>query len=294
MKTPRKITEFRPISLCNVIYKIATKAIANRLKGVLRDIIGESQSAFVPGRLILDNVIAAFELMHSLNRRNIGKIGWLALKLDMSKACDRVEWYFLTVVMKKMGLGDRLISLVVDAITTSRFAFIVNRIPQGEVVPSRGIHQGCPLSPYLFLLCAEGLSARIKMEEFEGRLMGYSCSRGGPRISHLFFVDDSLMICRANVEDVSVLRKVLWDYEFVSSQAINMDKSSISYSPNTSKPDRLAIKSLLGLATMQTHERYLGLPTLLGRNKWATFNSIKERVWRKLRGWKSNFFSSGG
>lgn len=105
----------------------------------------------------------------------------------MSKAYDRVEWSFLATVMRKMEFHARWISLIMDAISTSRFAFIVNGIPQGEAVPSRGIRQECPLSRYLFLLCAEGLSARIKTEEVEGRLMGFLCNRGGPRISLLFF-----------------------------------------------------------------------------------------------------------
>lgn len=92
VKAPTKLTELRPISLCNVVIKIMTKAIANRLKTVLDQIISESQSAFIPGRLILDNVLIAFEIGHFLKRKRTGKVGMASLKIDMAKAYDMVEW----------------------------------------------------------------------------------------------------------------------------------------------------------------------------------------------------------
>ena len=107
VKSPQKITEFRPISLCNVVYRLISKILANRLKRVLDAVIDELQSAFVPGRLITDNVLVAFETMHCIDQRKKGKKALMAIKLDMSKAYDKVEWLYLETMMRKMGFHEK-------------------------------------------------------------------------------------------------------------------------------------------------------------------------------------------
>lgn len=98
--------DMRPISLCNVVYKIIAKAMANRLKEVLRDIISPNRATFIPGRLITDNVVLGFECIHAINNKRLGREGFIAMKLDMSNAYDRVEWDYLDKVMDKMGFSD--------------------------------------------------------------------------------------------------------------------------------------------------------------------------------------------
>ena len=183
VKSPEKMTDFRLISLCNVIYKIISKVIANRLKTILPQLISPTQSAFVPGRLITDNVLLAYETLHAMHGRKKGKKGALTLKLDVSKAYDRVEWNFLRGMMVKLGFPEEWIDRVMSCVTTPSFSVRINGKAYGNIIPSRGLRQGDPLSPYLFLLCAEGFTSLLSKAEAEGRLHGVQIVEG-----HLVFL----------------------------------------------------------------------------------------------------------
>ena len=200
-KNPSRVTDYRPISLCNVAYKIASKFAANIIKVVLKDIVCENQSAFVSERLITDNVLMAHELMDHINKKRKGKDGEMALKLDMSKAYDRVEWRCLQKIMERLGFHERWIRIVMACVSSVTYAIRLNGQPCGRIVPSRGLRQGDPLSPYLFLLCAEGLSALLHKASSRNDLKGVAASTRGPRISHLFFADDNLIFCKASEKE---------------------------------------------------------------------------------------------
>ncbi len=161
IKNPQRVFDFRLISLCNVIYKIISKVLVNRLQRILPQIISDSQSAFLSGRLITDNVAVAYELMHTMRSKWKGKVGYLAMKLDMSKTYDRVEWAFLKAAMLKMGFAQHWVDLVMECVSTPTYSILINGVPQGYIHPSRGVRQGDPLSSFIFLICAEGLSSLI-------------------------------------------------------------------------------------------------------------------------------------
>ena len=137
-KTCESPVDFRPISLCNVYYKILSKVLANRLKRVLPTLIHETQSGFVPGRLITDNILVAYECFHYLRKKKKGKDGYLGLKLDMSKAYDRVEWIFLEKMMLKMGFPDRYVKLIMGCVSTTSFSILVNGQPSPQFRTSTG------------------------------------------------------------------------------------------------------------------------------------------------------------
>ncbi|XP_060972642.1 uncharacterized protein LOC133038492 [Cannabis sativa] len=198
IKKPKAMGDYRPISLCNVIYKLICKVIVLRFKDVLPLVISENQSAFLPNRLITDNVLVAFELVHHLKHKTQGNKGFSALKLDMSNAFDRVEWDYLSAVMEKMGFAHQWTSLIMRCLSSNSFSFQLNGEIVGNVWPTRGLRQGDPLSPYLFLICSESLSRLLHHEEHMGNLLGLKFTRQAPSVSHLLFADDSLLFCHAN------------------------------------------------------------------------------------------------
>ena len=158
---PQYILEFRPISLGNVI-SLYSKVLANWLKIIFPNVISDARSTFVPDRLITNNTTVAFEVLHKMRNRRKGKKAQMAVKLDISKAYDRMEWCFLERIMAKLGLNERLIHLAKEIVTTASYSVLINGEPRGHIKPSKGIKQDDPLSPYLFIMCAEGLSAMLR------------------------------------------------------------------------------------------------------------------------------------
>ena len=293
-KNPTRVTQYRPISLCNVISRLTSKVIANRLKRFLPHIVIENQSAFMYDHLITDNIIVAFETMHHLNKKRSGKIGEMALKLDMSKAFDRVEWGCLGKIMQKMGFNDKWVKLIMQCITSVTYSVRINGKPRGHIIPSRGLRQGDPISPFLFLFCAEGLSALLNQSAAAGQLQGVSACPLGPRISHLFFADDSIIFCQVTSKQCSHLEHLLTIYEQASGQQLNKEKTALFFSRNTPRDTQEEIKFRFGVEVIKQHETYLGLPSLVARSKKHTFRALKEKLDNILSGWKEKLLSQAG
>ncbi|XP_061998976.1 uncharacterized protein LOC133716286 [Rosa rugosa] len=239
---PETMSDLRPIALCNVIYKICSKVIANRLKVVLPSMISPFQSAFVPGRLIIDNILVANEMAHFVHNKRDGDVGYMALKLDLSKAYDRMEWVFLEKVMIHFGFARSWIDVVMQCVCTVRIVV-------------------CP---------------------------------NAPAVNHLLFADDSMLYAQASLGACQELLEVLAIYRRASGQLVNFAKSSVVFSKNVSEEVKEEISGTLGVEVVASHERYLGLPTYVGRKKTSTFHYIKERLWKKLSAWQGKLLSGAG
>ena len=183
---PEEVGQFRPISCCNFVYKIITEVIVLRLRKFIDRIISPNQSAFISGRLIQDNIIVTHEILHALKHgRGIGRNS-LVIKLDLSKAYDRLEWNFLEGCLLKYGFDQIWVSRVMQCVKGATYRYKVNGIPSQRVIPQRGLRQGDPLSPYLFLLALDTLSHMLQRAESTEKIKGLVLGAGAPRISHIF------------------------------------------------------------------------------------------------------------
>ena len=222
------------------------------------------------------------------------KTSFMASKLDMSKAYDRVEWVFHQKVLLKMGFKEAWVGLIMHCVTTVTYSILVNGEPQGFIRPSKGLRQGDPLYPFLFLFCAEDLNALISKAASDGDTRGYSICRAGLRIYHLFFADDCLLFCKATPTECAHIQRILAWYEAASGQQVNSDKSTTFFSRNTSEVIQEELKGLLGVPAIKSYEKYLGLPSFVGRQKKAGFKHIKEKIWARMQGWKEKLLSQAG
>lgn len=276
--TQVSMKDWCPIALCNVLYNIISKVVANRLKKVLSQCISDNQSAFVPWRSILDNMVS-IEVLHFMKTKTRGEDRYVFLKLDISKAYNRMDWDYMRVVMNKMGFNERWIHWMSLCVESVDYPMLVNGQQVGPVISGRGLRQGDPLSPYLFIICAEGLSSLIRDVESRGQLTGTKVCRRAPLVSHLLFADDCFLFFRANKQQATVLKNILCTYELASRQAISLPKSEIYCSRNVLDSLKLNITNILGVQLVLGTSKYLGLPSMISRDHKATFAYIKDRVW---------------
>ena len=291
---PTGMTEFRPIALCNVAYKVISKVLVNRLKQHLSGMISENQAAFIPGRMITDNVIIAHEVFHSLKARKRQSTSYMAIKTDITKAYDRLQWSFLEETMKHMGFDSIWIGWIMTCISSVTYSVLINGSPEGHIVPQRGIRQGDPLSPYLFNLCAEVLSHMMNVAMSERSLGGIKISIQAPAVNHLLFADDSLFFALANERAAKKMKKIFEVYEAISGQAVNLNKSSITFGSRVSPITKTKMKHILGINNDGGMGKYLGLPEQFGRRKSEMFHYIIEKVKKITQGWNHKFLSPGG
>ncbi|KAG6491492.1 hypothetical protein ZIOFF_052843 [Zingiber officinale] len=283
--------DFRPISLCNVSYKIISKLMAQRMASVLGKVISPAQSGFVPWRLISDNILMAQELDHKLNYHIRG--GNLILKLDMAKAYDRVQWGVLFRVMAAFGFSEAVIAFIRRCVTSSWFSVLVNGQLSGFFRSQRGLRQGDPISPFLFILAAELLSRGIEalFAAYPGMAYATGCDM---RVSHLAYADDVVIFLNGSLDCVRRGKGFLDRYETQTGQAINAGKSSFFPSRCISDRRRQQIAAVTGFGLGERPMLYLGVPIISGNKRTVHFAPLLAKIQRKFQGWNLSRLSHGG
>jgi hypothetical protein len=201
----------------------------------------------------------------------------------MRKAYDRVEWNYLQAIMLKLGFHQLWVKLIMRLVTSVSFSVLLNGECLSSFKPSRGIRQGDPISPYLFLLAAEGLSCLLKSRLQSSELSGIKVAPSALMVNHLLFADDSLLFFKANLESALVVKETLQQYCDASGQQINTDKSSIHFAKKCQQSVRDEIKGVLNVQNECLSEKYLGMPSDVGAAMNGVFKYLKDRFWIKYK-----------
>ena len=190
VENPASIEEFRPISMVGSIYKIIAKILSSRLKDVITPLIDESQNAFVKDRQILDGVLIANESLRWLKKN---RISGALVKIDFQRAYDSINWSFLRKVMEKLGFGRKWISWIMECVSSASMSVLLNGSPLRPFKMEKGLRQGDPLSPYLFILVSEALVCILKKAHNMNLIQAIDIGKAKVSLKHLQFADDILL-----------------------------------------------------------------------------------------------------
>jgi hypothetical protein len=289
--SPQRLNDFRPISLVGSLYKILTKLLANRLHLVIGSVISESQTTFVKDRQILDDILIANEVVDEARKT---KNELLLFKVDFEKAYDSVDWGYLEAVMGKMEFLPLWRKWMRECVCTTTASVLVNDSPTDEFSLERGLRQGDPLSPFLFLLAAEGLNVMMKAMVDGNKFTGYSVGgQEGVTVSHLQFADDTLLLGAKSWANIRALRAVLVLFEKMSGLKVNFHKSML-VGVNIPNSWLNEAASALRCKVGKVHFLYLGLPIGGDPRRLGFWDPVLTRIRGRLSGWKSRFLSFGG
>jgi len=285
-----EVTDLRPISLVGCIYKVIAKVLSKRLKAVLPKLISENQTAFVHGRQILDGILVANEVVSWMKKK---KKPGILLKMDFHKAYDTVDWAALDSVMEVMGFGLKWRHWISQCLSTASISLIINGSPSKPFKMERGIRQGDPLSPFLFVLVAEVLNKMMHRAVSTGLIRGISVGVGGLQISHLQFADDTLVLCEAEEQYARVIKGIFLTFQAFTGLCVNYKKSTlVVLGKDEAWVD--SIEEILGCSRAQLPIQYLGTPLGANMRKAASWQKIIEKVQTRLKAWKSNCLSRAG
>lgn len=273
-----EMKDYRPISCCNVLYKVISKILANRLKAILPNLIALNQSAFIKDRLLIENLLLATELVKDYHKDSVSSR--CTIKIDISKAFDSVQWPFLLNTLVAMNLLAQFIHWISLCVTSATFSVQVKGELAGFFRSERGLRQGCSLSPYLFVICMNVLS-KLLDKSASIHQFGYhpKCKTIG--LTHLSFADDIMVLTDGNTRSVEGIIKVFDEFAKFSGLKISMEKSTI-YHAGVTEQVKFDMKNQFPFESGHLPVRYLGLPLLT--------KCIKG----KMTSWKARLLSFAG
>ncbi|GJT94434.1 RNA-directed DNA polymerase, eukaryota, reverse transcriptase zinc-binding domain protein [Tanacetum coccineum] len=273
---PSKVSDYRPIACCNVIYKCISKIITKRLQGCLDKLVSMNQSAFVPGRLIEDNLLITQELLKGYNRKNGPQR--CAFKIDIAKAYD-----FLKQILTHFGFHKKIIEWIMTCVSSTAFSINVNGERHGYFKSGRGLRQGDPMSPYLFTLVMEVLTLMVQRRVSKSNQFKLHWGCKELKLTQLCFADDLLMLCNGDHHSVEVLKQGLMEFSGTSGLIPNMNKSTIFFG-SVKEIEKQRILEIMPFAVGKLPMKYLGVPLITKNIGIAECNQLVDRVKQTSQG----------
>ncbi|KAH6818323.1 hypothetical protein C2S51_001926 [Perilla frutescens var. frutescens] len=286
------VEEFRPIALSNFLFKIFTKVLATRLNAVAAKIVTTQQYGFIQGRHIHEAIFLASEGVNTLNRTHAGRN--MAIKVDITKAFDTLQWPFLSRVLRSFGFPAKFCSWITGILTSARLSVLINGSPCGYFECSRGVRQGDPLSPLLFGIAEEMLSYLLSNVVLHKSLKPMSYSRGFDFTTHILYADDVFNFCQATKSNVKALKEVIDVYAKLSGQLCNRLKSRVFYGVGVKKRVCRSVASSLGFTVGSFPTIYLGVPLFVGIPRVSHIRSLADKILLKFNRWNGHVLSMAG
>ncbi|GAU27776.1 hypothetical protein TSUD_215870 [Trifolium subterraneum] len=286
---PQTLFDYRPICLIGSLYKILSKLLANRLKRVLGKIISHCQSAFLPQRQILDGVVVLNGIIDLAKRR---KDECFFFKVDFERAYDTVNWGFLERMMVKMGFTEGWLRWMRACIFEISMSILINGSPTEDFKVGRGLRQGDPLSPFLFLIVVEGLAGMMRRAVEIGRFKGFHVN-DNLQFQMLQFADDTILMGNSTWENLWSIKVLLRGFELVSGMRINFVKSNL-YGVNVDANFLEAGSSFLSCRSDVIPFKFLGIPVGANPRRRETWKPVVEAMTNRLSTWSSRQLSFGG
>ncbi|KAJ0878597.1 putative RNA-directed DNA polymerase [Helianthus annuus] len=290
LRDPLGLNDYRPISLVGVVNKVVSKVMANRLKPVLNEVVSNSQSAFLGGRFILDGPMIINEIFAWAKNK---KKQVFFLKVDFEKAYDNVNWGFLINTLHQMGFGKKWCSWVSGILSSARASVLVNGSPTFEFGCSKGMRQGDPISPFLFVVAMEALSCLFNRACEENVFKGITLPDNNTNVSHLLFADDAMIMGIWDRENISNVIRILRCFHVCSGLKINLNKSSI-FGIGVSTEDIIETASWIGCRVDSIPFKYLGLTVGANMNRINNWRPVYDIFEKRLSLWKAALLSIGG
>ncbi|KAL3652392.1 hypothetical protein CASFOL_002073 [Castilleja foliolosa] len=292
ISNPTTLGDYRPISLSNFSSKIISKVLASRLGTMLPKIVDLTQNGFIKGRSIHESIALVQELIQSIDKKTFG--GNIVMKVDISKAYDRMEWRFVIRALRSLGFAEKVVDLIYRLISAVSYTISVQGNLHGMIKATRGLKQGDPLSPMIFILAQQIFSYGLTKLHDNKQMMHYDMGPRVEKVTHLLYADDMLLFFNGGQKTIKNLKILIDKYALSSGQMISYDKSSIYCSKHITSTRINNIKSRLQCKVGSLPFTYLGSPIFKGYGKVSYFEELIHKIVQRLESWRGKFLSFAG